>query len=152
MRLGPHTIDGNKLQLKVVRIKEEKEELVSSTDDSPPSPAACEQLSISNAQLSAREIFVGGLRPGINEHNLREYFSESDNIREFMIILQSKGLSKNNIINGRTLCVRIAVPKEKLGCQQQDIENDPFNSGNRNHKTISQPSSRRIGPIRRSRK
>ncbi len=60
-------------------------------------------------------------------------------------------LEKEHIIKGRTLCVRRAIPKEKMVKQQQDFENDQYHSDNTNHRNISQSSSRQTDAIYHSR-
>lgn len=94
IRLEPHTVDGNKLCLKVIRRKEKKEELLSSAGDSPPAPTTCQQLSKNNQEQSDGKIFVRGLRLGINEHNLRQYFSQFGEIRESIVVKHRDGSYK----------------------------------------------------------
>jgi RNA recognition motif-containing protein len=85
MRSGPHTIDDSKLHIKTVLIKEKKEEPVSQTNNPPPPPPASIQSSRSEELSADKKLFIGDLRPGINEQNLNEHFSRFGTISEAVI-------------------------------------------------------------------
>ena len=50
------------------------------------------QTSIPKQQSSERKIFIGGLRPGIDEKHVREHFSQFGKIHDIMIIKHKDGL------------------------------------------------------------
>jgi RNA recognition motif-containing protein len=53
----------------------------------------------SEPYLTAKRIFIGGLRIDINEAKLQEYFSRFGNIREVLCVKNVFGMLKKNEIN-----------------------------------------------------
>ncbi|CAF1221400.1 unnamed protein product [Rotaria sordida] len=136
MRSRPHTIDNRQIDPKRAMPREEQNS--------------------SEAHLTVKKLFVAGLREGINEDSLRQYFSRFGNIVEVLVMKDRDGkprgfafvtfddydavdkavLEKPHIINGRNLDVKKAVPKEKM--QEESITNSPgggtgMSSFNRNN-------------------
>jgi RNA recognition motif-containing protein len=50
-----------------------------------------EDQNSSEAHLSVKKLFIAGLRDGINEENLRQYFSRFGNITEVTVMKDREG-------------------------------------------------------------
>jgi RNA recognition motif-containing protein len=53
----------------------------------------------SEAYLTAKRVFIGGLRNDINKTKLQEYFSRFGNIRQILCIRNAFGTLRKNEIN-----------------------------------------------------
>ncbi|CAF4726897.1 unnamed protein product [Rotaria sp. Silwood1] len=129
MRSRPHTIDNRQIDSKRAMPREDQNS--------------------AESHLTVKKLFVAGLRDGIDEACLREYFSRFGNITEILVMNDRDGkprgfafvsfddydavdkviLEKPHLINGRTLDVKKAVPKEKM----QEIANSTGINNNRNY-------------------
>ncbi|CAF2760546.1 unnamed protein product [Rotaria sp. Silwood2] len=114
MRSRPHTIDNRQIDSKRAMPREDQ----NSTE----------------SHLTVKKLFVAGLRDGIDEACLRQYFSRFGNVTEILVMNDRDGkprgfafvsfddydavdkviLEKPHLVNGRTLDVKKAVPKEKM--------------------------------------
>ncbi|CAF3658267.1 unnamed protein product [Rotaria sordida] len=135
MRSRPHTIDNRQIDSKRAMPREEQ----NSTE----------------SHLTVKKLFVAGLRDGIDEACLRQYFSRFGNITEILIMNDRDGkprgfafvsfddydavdkiiLEKPHLVNGRTLDVKKAVPKEKI---QETTGNSSGTSFPRNYSGSNQ--------------
>lgn len=114
MQARPHTIDNRQIDPKRAMPREDQ----NSTE----------------AHLSVKKLFVAGLKDGIDETALREYFTRFGNVTEVSIMKDRDGkhrgfafvqfddydavdkaiLAKPHLINGRQVDIKKAIPKEKM--------------------------------------
>lgn len=114
MKNRPHKLDGRELETKRATPREESGK--------------------PGAEMTTKKLFVGAIREGISEENLREYFSKYGNIEDCVVMKEKETnktrgfgfvtfddydpvdkivLEKNHIINGQSLAVKKALPKEQ---------------------------------------
>ncbi|CAF4293197.1 unnamed protein product, partial [Rotaria socialis] len=114
MRARPHTIDNRLIDTKRAMPREDQNS--------------------AESHLTVKKLFVAGLRDGIDEPCLRQYFTRFGNITEVLVMNDRDGkprgfafvtfddydavdkviLEKPHIVNGRNLDVKKAVPKDKI--------------------------------------
>lgn len=114
MRARPHTIDSRQIDPKRAMPREDQNR--------------------SEAHLTVKKLFVAGLRDGIDENVLREYFGRFGTVTEVLSMKERDGkprgfafvsfddydsvdkaiLAKPHVVNGRPLDIKKAIPKEKM--------------------------------------
>ncbi|CAF3234196.1 unnamed protein product [Rotaria socialis] len=142
MRARPHTIDNRLIDTKRAMPREDQNS--------------------AESHLTVKKLFVAGLRDGIDEPCLRQYFTRFGNITEVLVMNDRDGkprgfafvtfddydavdkviLEKPHIVNGRNLDVKKAVPKDKI----QDNSGSTGGQPSRNYSGSNQRNN--FGSIR----
>lgn len=138
MKARPHKLDGRELETKRATPREE--------------------VGKPGSEISAKKLFVGGIKEGLTEDHLREYFSKYGNIEDCIVMKDKESgklrgfgfvsfddydpidkivLEKNHTVNGQAVAVKKALPKDLTNNMQNNQMNNNdrrnFNNNNNNN-------------------
>lgn len=130
MKARPHKLDGRELETKRATPREEAGK--------------------PGAETSTKKLFVGGLKEGMNEEHLKEYFGKYGKIEDCIVMKDKESgkprgfgfvsfddydpidkivLEKNHTVNSQTVAVKKALPKDQTNGNNRN-QNDGNNRGN----------------------